>query len=108
MMEGPIQLSLGIRLHLELRQDMIPLPGLYPAVEAGGDALPGTKLPWDVAPGRSGAIHPLDSLHHGAMVFGGTARFQYPCRQQRVNSLPLLVGQYLVPCPVANIFENGP
>jgi len=35
MMGGPIQLSLGIRLHLELRQDMIPSPGLYPAVEAG-------------------------------------------------------------------------
>jgi hypothetical protein len=53
MMGGPIQLSLGIRLHPELRKGKIPSPGLYPAVEAGGDALPGTKVPKEVAPGRS-------------------------------------------------------
>jgi hypothetical protein len=58
MMGGPIQLSLGIRLHPELRKGKIPSPGLYPAVEAGGDALPGTKVPKEVAPGRSKRLPP--------------------------------------------------
>lgn len=44
MMEVPIQLSLGVCLPLEFCQDMIPYPSLYPAIEAGGNALPGTKF----------------------------------------------------------------
>lgn len=44
VMEVPVQISLGVRLSLELREEMVPHPGIYPAVEAGGDASPGAKL----------------------------------------------------------------
>ncbi len=76
MVQVPIQLSRSVRLPLELCKYVVPYPGLYPAVEAGGDALPGTKLLWKVAPGCSGAVYPQDSLYNGAVVFGRSARFR--------------------------------
>lgn len=95
MMEVPVQLPFGVRLPLELCKDVLPYPGLYPAVEAGGDALPGAKLLREVAPGCSSAIYPQDGLHDGAVISGGSASFRFLGRQKWSYPLPLLVGQCL-------------
>ena len=109
MVQIPIQLSLGVRLSLELREDMVPYSGLGPAVEAGGDALPGTKLLRQIAPGRSRAVDPQDGFDHSAMILGGAARFRCLWWQKRTYLLPLLVGQYLsCHTPSLVVFENGP
>jgi hypothetical protein len=108
MVQIPIQLSTSVLLSLELGENMVPHTRLGPAVQAGGDALPGTKLLRQIAPGCSRTVDPQDGLDHGAMVLGGAARFLCLWWQKRTYLLPLLVGQYLsCHTPSLVVFENG-
>lgn len=82
VVEIPVQLSFGLCLPLELLKDLVPYPSLYPPIKAGGNTLPGAKPLWEVTPGGSGAIYPQDSLHHGAVIFGGPASRRFLRRKR--------------------------
>src|SRR5947208_359535 len=93
MMQAPVEFACGVRLLLTVGQDAIPDPVSPPAIEAGGNCLPGTVLLRQIPPGRSRAIEPQEAVEDLAMVLRGAALPGWFLRwKQRPQPLPLLVG----------------
>lgn len=93
VMEGPVERALGVGVLLEVRQDAVPDPSPSPAIEAGGNGLPGTIPLRQIPLGRTGAIEPQQAVDEAAIVLRWAASLSLLRWKQRPQPLPLLVGQ---------------
>jgi hypothetical protein len=93
MMQVPIQLDCGVSVPLQLGQDLVPNASSAPAIEAGGDRLPGTIVRGEIPPGSARAIQPEDATDDRAVVVAGPASSSFLRWKERPQPLPLLVGQ---------------
>ena len=71
VMERPIELPRRVGMLLQFCQDAIPDAGTAPAIEAGGNRLPGTVLLRQIPPRRTRAIEPQQAVEDLAMVLRG-------------------------------------
>lgn len=93
VMEAPVKLALGVGLLLEIGQDAVPDASTSPAIEAGGNRLPGTILLGQIPLGRTGAIEPQQAVHDLAMILGRATTSRLLRWKQRPQPFPLFVGQ---------------
>lgn len=96
--EGPVELSGGIRLLLDRRKEPVPEARLAPALEAACHRLPGAIALGQIAPGRPSAQEPQDAIEDATVVRCGTASRRFLGRKQRLEPLPLLVSQFMSVC----------
>src|SRR5690606_7198607 len=109
-------LALGIGLGGQFGKDpvpgavigelLVPLPHRLPRPE---------HLPGKIPPRDPGAVAVGDRLHHGAVITVGTPHLALVARQQRLDSLPLLISENPVtthpatlPRPSAHGWETRP
>src|SRR5690606_37205164 len=112
----PVHLALGIGLGGQFGKDpvpgavigelLVPLPHRLPRPE---------HLPGKIPPRDPGAVAVGDRLHHGAVITVGTPHLALVARQQRLDSLPLLISENPVtthpatlPRPSAHGWETRP
>src|SRR5262245_17213364 len=92
-MDVPVKLALGIGLRLHRRQELVPDTCPLPTIEAAGHGPPGAIALRQIAPRRAGAQHPADAIDDGAMVMGGSPRLGLLGWKERLEPLPVAVGQ---------------
>src|SRR5690606_12525439 len=114
--DHPVHLALGIGLGGQCGKDpvpgavigelLVPLPHRLPRPE---------HLPGKIPPRDPGAVAVGDRLHHGAVITVGTPHLALVARQQRLDSLPLLISENPVtthpatlPRPSAHGWETRP
>src|SRR5690625_3261114 len=114
--DHPVHLALGIGLGGQFGKDpvpgavigelLVPLPHRLPRPE---------HLPGKIPPRDPGAVAVGDRLHHGAVITVGTPHLALVARQQRLDSLPLLISENPVtthpatlPRPSAHGWETRP
>src|SRR5690625_1923900 len=114
--DHPVHLALGIGLGSQFGKDpvpgavigelLVPLPHRLPRPE---------HLPGKIPPRDPGAVAVGDRLHHGAVITVGTPHLALVARQQRLDSLPLLISENPVtthpatlPRPSAHGWETRP
>ena len=93
VMDFPINLPNGISFPLHLSQKPLPQALLPPPVETAGYRGPGTKAPGQIPPRGAGAQNPQYPVDDRAMVTSRSSCCRLLCRQQRCQSLPLLLTQ---------------
>src|SRR5205823_2503008 len=92
-LDVPVHRPGRVRLPLDGREDPVPEPGLPPAPEPAVHRRPRAVPLRQVAPGRPGPLAPQDAVDDPPMVRVWPARLRPLRRQERLQPLPLLVGQ---------------
>jgi hypothetical protein len=95
----PVDLTTGIRLSLQSRQEALPETRLAPAIEPAGDGADRAIALRQIAPGRAGTQNPENAVQDGAVMVVGPPCWRPLGRQKRLKALPLPVRQ-LVTCHV--------
>ncbi len=73
MMRFPVQFPGGIGVGLHRGEEAVPDPGLFPAIEPGGDGGGGPIAGGQVGPGRAGAQDPEDAVDDRPVVVARAA-----------------------------------
>jgi hypothetical protein len=80
----PIDLALTIRWGLRASKNALPDPGPAPPVEATGHRAPGAIALGQVAPRRTRAEEPQDTVQDAAVVHGRPPRLGFLGGEQRL------------------------
>jgi hypothetical protein len=91
----PIQQTPAVGLPLEGAEDLLPQAGFLPAIEPAGDSMPRAEAPRQVSPWRSSGENPEDAVEQTPMRVRRTAHPAMLGRQQRNESTPLLIRQFV-------------
>ncbi len=96
MMGLPVQRADRIGLSLDGSEEAVPDPGLFPAVEPGGDGGGRSIAGGQVGPGRAGAQDPEDAVDDRAVVVARAATLAAlgwaTGWEQALDALPLAIG----------------
>ena len=107
-MQAPIHPALTVGAGLQGFQDALPNPRPAPAIEPAGDgterAIPLRQVP----PRRSAAGDPQHAVDHASVRVVRAASARLFGRKQRLQPLPLRVGQFIAPhsAQIGNALEN--
>jgi hypothetical protein len=94
-MEGPVERPVGVRLLLQAGQDTVPDARLLPAIAATGDGFPAANAGGEIDPGGAGAQHPDDACEDEAVILLRAAGVGFLGWQQRLEPLPLRLGEFV-------------
>lgn len=90
----PIEGAAGLGAGLQSREDLVPHPGLAPAIESARHrADRAVALLGQVAPRRTGAMNPQDAIEDAAVIVVGPAGARFLGREQRLQGRPLAIDQ---------------
>ena len=90
----PMHLPRGIGLRWDGLKEAWPDTGFSPTIEAAGHRAPGAIAFRSIAPGGTGAQHPQDAIDDHSMVRSGPAGGGFLRGKQRLEPLPLRVGEF--------------
>src|SRR2546423_3044478 len=90
----PIHLPRSIGLLLDGLKEALPETGFAPTIEAAGDRAPGAIAFREVTPGGASTQNPQDAIDDHSMVRSGPAGFGFVRGKQRLEPLPLRVGEF--------------
>ena len=112
MMQAPVEVPCGVGLLLQFRQDAVPDTGSSPPIETGGNGLPRTVPGGQITPRCSRTVQPQHTIDNAAVIRGRTATGSLLWWEQRMQPLPLLIGQissvHTSIVPTLRSFENRP
>ena len=92
VVDFPVDAALTIGLLLDLGEDVVPDAGLTPAIEPTGDRADWPVAFRQVAPRRTGADDPEDTIDDTPVVGGRASSRWLLGRQQWLDFRPLLIG----------------
>ena len=92
-MDFPVDLAIGVGLRLDCRQELTPDASLLPAVEAAGHGTPRAIAFGQIPPGSPSAQNPENPIENAAMIDGWTTCLRFLWGEQRLQPLPLRMGQ---------------
>ena len=90
----PMHLTRGIGLLLDGRKEALPDTSFAPTIEAAGHRAPEAIAFREITPGGASAQNPQDAIDDHSMVRSGPAGFGFLRGQQRLEPLPLRVGEF--------------
>jgi hypothetical protein len=92
IMQGPVQLALGVSLGLHRCEEVRPDPRTLPAVEAAGHGPPWAIAFGEIPPRRTGAQNPEDAIQDASVIDRRPTGFRLLGRKQWLQLLPLHIG----------------
>ena len=94
VVDAPVDPASSIGLGVHLRKDAVPEARLLPSVEAPGHCGPAPVAFGQVPPRRTRAQDPQDAVNDLPVIDRRSASMGFLRWQQRLQPLPLLVGQF--------------
>src|SRR4030095_12065700 len=94
IVNGPVDLALGIGVLLHGLKETLPDTRFAPAIETAGHSAPRTIAFRQIAPRGTGAQHPQDAVEDASMIQSGWTLLSFLRWKQRLEPLPLRVGEF--------------
>jgi hypothetical protein len=92
VVDGPVDLAIGVGLRLHGRQELTPDASLLPAVEATGHGPPRAIALGQIPPGSPGAQNPENPVKNATMIDGRPTGLRFLWGEQQLQPLPLRMG----------------